>query len=120
MRLQGTSTMRAPLHTYEATLMATPRKAKTSKLASIPPHPRLPLPREIGELCADIYRQGVTLVRKLGADEQRVEQLALDDVRHFMTACIKQSKADWKSYAKSSGVLAVIVKAKRPAKKKAR
>jgi hypothetical protein len=101
--------------------MATTRhKAMASKLASIPPHPRLPLPREIGELCADIYRQGVTLARQLGADEQMVEQLALDDVRHFMTACIKQSKADWKSYAKSSGVLAVIVKAKRPAKKKSR
>jgi hypothetical protein len=101
--------------------MATTRnKKQPSKGTAIAPHPRVPLPKEIGELCADIYRKGVTLARQHGADEQMVEQLALDDVRHFMAACIRQSKADWKAYAKSSGVLAAFVKPKRPVKKSAK
>jgi hypothetical protein len=112
--------MRASIHKYEATFMAARKKTKTAKVATIPAHPRVPLPHEIGELCADIYRNGVLLARRLGADEQMVEQMALDDVRHFMAACIKQSKADWKSYTKSTGVLSAFVSSKRPVKKKTR
>jgi hypothetical protein len=86
----------------------------------IPPHPRVPLPREIGALCAEIYGEGVRLARQEGLDEQMVEQLALNNVRDFMTACINQSKADWKAYAKSTGVLAVLVQTKKTTKKKAK
>lgn len=100
--------------------MAKAGKTRTpSKQPVIPPHPRVPLPREIGELCAGVYRHGIKLARQHGADEQTVEQLALGDVRQFMTACIQQSKADWKAYAKNTGVIAAFVKAKKPAKKKA-
>jgi DNA-binding ferritin-like protein (Dps family) len=67
-----------------------------------------------------VYRNGIRLARLQGVDEQTVEQLALDDVRHFMAACIKQSKQDWKAYTKSTGVHAAFVKSKRPAKKKAK
>jgi hypothetical protein len=106
---------------YKATRMATTRKTKKpSKQTAIPAHPRVPLPKEIGELCADVYRNGIKLARLQGVDEQTVEQLAMDDVRHFMTACIKQSKTDWKEYSKCTGVLAAFVKAKRPVKKKAK
>ncbi len=100
--------------------MAARKKSKTAKQAAIPAHPRVPQPKEIGELCADVYRNGIRLARIQGVDEQTVEQLALDDVRHFMAACIKQSKADWKAYTKSTGVLAAFVKSKRAKKKKAK
>lgn len=93
--------------------MAKARKKKTPvKKESFPPHPRVPLPKEIGELCADIYRDGVRQARQLGLEEQVVEQLAMEDVRQFMAACIKQSKADWKAYSRSTGVLAAFVKPK--------
>jgi hypothetical protein len=98
--------------------MATTRKKKSPKQSDIPAHPRVPLPREIGELCADVYRYGIRITRQQGADEQTVEQLALGDVRDFMTACIKQSKADWKAYTRATGVHAAFVKAKTPGKKK--
>ncbi|MEO6184736.1 MAG: hypothetical protein ABIP38_14575 [Steroidobacteraceae bacterium] len=97
-----------------------PKKSSSSKQAAIPAHPRVPQPKEIGELCADVYRNGMKHARQQGVDEQTVEQLALDDVRHFMAACIKQSKNDWKAYTKSTGVLAAFVKAKKSAKKKPR
>jgi hypothetical protein len=35
-----------------------------------------------------------------------------------MAACIRQSKADWKAYGKSSGVIAAFVKAKKKPKSK--
>ena len=105
---------------HKATNMAARKKTKTSKKAAIPAHPRVPQPKEIGELCADVYRNGIRLARIQGVDEQTVEQLALDDVRHFMAACIKQSKADWKVYTKTTGVLAAFVKSKRAKKKKAK
>jgi hypothetical protein len=98
---------------YKARRMAKARsKKKSSKAPAIPAHPRVPLPKEIGELCAGVYRNGIKHARQQGVDEQTVEQLALDDVRHFMAACIKQSKSDWKAYTKSTGVLAAFVKAK--------
>jgi hypothetical protein len=97
--------------------MAARSRQKSSKKSGIPAHPRVPLPREIGELCADVYRDGMKHARQQGVDEQTVEQQALDDVRHFMAACIKQSKSDWKAYTKSTGVLAAFVKAKQPKKK---
>lgn len=96
------------------------KKTKSAKQAAIPAHPRVPQPKEIGELCADVYRNGMKHARQQGVDEQTVEQLALDDVRHFMAACIKQSKNDWKEYTKSTGVLAAFVKAKKSAKKKSK
>jgi hypothetical protein len=100
--------------------MAARKTTKSPKKSAIPPHPRVPLPKEIGDLCANVYRDGVKHARQQGVDEQTVEQLALDDVRHFMAACIKQSKADWKAYTRSTGVVAAFVKAKRPARKSAR
>jgi hypothetical protein len=100
--------------------MATAKKKKSTKQAAIPAYPRVPLPKEIGELCADVYRNGIKLTRQQGADEQTVEQLALDDVRDFMAACIRQSKADWKAYTKATGVHAAYVKVKKSAKKKAK
>jgi hypothetical protein len=100
--------------------MAKARKKTKSSKQAIPAHPRVPQPKEIGELCADVYRNGMKHARQQGVDEQTVEQLALDDVRHFMAACIKQSKNDWKEYTKSTGVLAAFVKAKKSAKKKSK
>jgi hypothetical protein len=96
--------------------MAKARK-KSTKQAAIPPYPAVPLPKEIGDLCADIYRHAVKLARQQGLDEQTVEQLALGEIREFMAACIRQSKADWKAYTRSSGVHAAYVQAKKPAKK---
>jgi hypothetical protein len=95
-----------------------------SPAKSIAPHPALPAPSDVGELCADIYRHAVKLARKEGADEQTVEELGLDAVREFMGACIRQSKADWKAYARQTGVHAAYVepkpkpRAKQRAKKK--
>ena len=64
---------------YKAKRMATARKKKKSSTKTvIPAHPRVPLPREIGELCADVYSNGVRLARHQGVDEQTVEQLALE------------------------------------------
>jgi hypothetical protein len=103
--------------------MATPKqkRAPKSPVQSIPPHPALPSPKDVGELCADIFRHAVKLAREKGADEQSVEELALDAVRDFMGACIRQSKADWKAYAKLTGVHAAYVepKAKTGARKPA-
>jgi hypothetical protein len=104
----------------KAKRMVARKKSKSSKQIAIPPHPRVPQPKEIGELCADVYRNGMKHARQQGVDEQTVEQLALDDVRHFMAACIKQSKSDWKAYTKSSGVLAAFVKTKNTLKKRAK
>ena len=95
-------------------------KKKSTKQAAIPPHPALPQPKEIGELCADVYRHAVKLARQQGVDEQAVEQLALVAVRAFMAACIRQSKADWKAYTKATGVHAAYVEGRRPAKKSAK
>ena len=92
---------------------------KSEKPAAIPPHPALPSPKEIGELCGDIFRHAVKISRGDGADEQTVELLALEAIRDFMAACIKQSKADWKAYTKETGVPAAYVEVKKPAKKKA-
>ncbi len=100
--------------------MATAKKKKSSKQVAIPAYPRVLLPKEIGELCADIYRNGIKLSRQQGVDEQTVEQAALQDVRDFMAACIKQSKADWKAYTKATGVHSAFVETKKPAKKQAR
>ena len=83
--------------------MAKARKKTSTRQAAVPAHPRIPQPKEIGDLCAGIYRKGVKLAREQGFDEQAVEQLALSDVRLFMTACISQSKADWKAWKKSAG-----------------
>lgn len=101
------------------------KKKKASRQIVIPPHPRVPQPKEIGELCADIYRNGIRQARQMGLEEQLVEQLAMDDVRQFMSACIKQSKSDWKAYGRSTGVLAAFVKvpkstASKPAAKRAK
>ena len=95
-------------------------KKKSTKQAVTPPHPAVPHPKDIGELCADVYRHGVKLAREQGLDEQSVEQLALGEVGEFMKACIRQSKADWKAYTKSTGVHAAYVPAKKPARKKAK
>ena len=97
------------------------KPAPKSPVQSIPPHPALPSPKDVGELCADIFRHAVKLARDKGADEQSVEELALDAVRDFMGACIRQSKSDWKAYAKKSGVHSAHVepKAKPRARKKA-
>jgi len=95
--------------------MAKARK-KSSKQASIPPHPAVPRPAEIAALCADIYRHAVKLARQQGLDEQAVEQLALGEIRGFMAACIRQSKADWKAYTRSTGVHAAYVQVKKPVK----
>jgi hypothetical protein len=95
--------------------MATTKKKKSAKQAAIPAYPRVPLPKELGELCADVYRNGIKLSRQQGVDEQTVEQAALQDVRDFMAACIKQSKADWKAYTKTTGVHAAYVKVKKKA-----
>jgi hypothetical protein len=96
------------------------KRSSRSPAQSIPPHPALPAPKDVGELCADIYRHAVKLARQEGADEQSVEELGLDAVRQFMGACIRQSKADWKAYARQTGVHAAYVepKAKPRAKKK--
>jgi len=90
---------------------------KSTKQADIPPHPAVPSPREIGELCADVYRHAVKLARQQGVNEQAVEQAALSDVRDFMAACIRQSKADWKAYTRDTGVHAAYVESKAPAKR---
>jgi hypothetical protein len=97
------------------------KRSSRSPVESIPPHPALPSPKDVGELCADIFRHAVKLAREKGADEQSVEELALDAVRDFMAACIRQSKADWKAYEKKTGVRAAYVgsKAKPRARKKA-
>jgi chorismate mutase len=95
-------------------------KKKSTKQAAIPPYPAVPLPKEIGELCADVYRHAMKLARQQGLDEQTVEQLALGEIREFMAACIRQSKADWKAYTRTSGVHAAYVQAKKPAKKSAK
>jgi len=95
-------------------------KKKSSKQAAIPRHPAVPSPREIGELCADVYRHTVKLARQQGVDEQTVEQVALGEVRSFMAACIRQSKADWKAYTRATGVHAAYVQVRKPAKKKAK
>ena len=91
---------------------------KVTKQAAIPPHPAVPTSREIGELCADVFRHAVKLARQQGVNEQAVEQAALSDVRDFMSACIRQSKADWKAYTRDTGVHAAYVEAKAPAKRK--
>jgi hypothetical protein len=98
-----------------------PKRSSRSPVEAIPPHPALPSPKDVGELCADIFRHAVKLARAKGADEQSVEELALDAVRDFMGACIRQSKADWKAYEKKTGVHAAYVepKAKPRAKKSA-
>jgi len=95
------------------------QRSSRSAVEAIPPHPALPSPKDVGELCADIFRHAVKLARAQGADEQSVEQLALDAVRDFMGACIRQSKADWKAYGKKTGVHAAYVATRaRPAAKK--
>ncbi|MEN9705073.1 MAG: hypothetical protein RLZZ393_952 [Pseudomonadota bacterium] len=98
------------------------RKAakKTAKPAVIPPHPPVPTAKEIGELCADVYRYAVKLGREEGMDEQAVEQLAFGEVREFMAACIRQSKDDWKAYTKATGVHSAYVEARKPARKAAK
>jgi hypothetical protein len=93
---------------------------KAEKPAVIPPHPALPSAKEIGELCADVYRHAVKIGREDGMDEQSVEQLALGEIGEFMAACIRQSKEDWKAYAKATGVHAAYVEAKKPARKAAK
>lgn len=93
-------------------------KKKSTKQAVIPPHPAVPQAKEIGELCADVYRHTVKLARQQGVDEQSVEQVALGEVQAFMAACIRQSKADWKAYTKATGVHAAYVTVKKPATKK--
>jgi len=100
---------------------ANQKRTRKSPVHAIAPHPALPTPKDVGELCADIFRHAVKLAREKGADEQSVEELALDAVRDFMGACIRQSKADWKAYAKKTGVHAAYVepKAKPRAGKKA-
>lgn len=102
--------------------MAKSRKAGASAPASplIPPHPRLATPQEIGDLCAEVYRHGVRLARAQEADEEAVEQQALDDVRRFMTACIRDSRSEWKAYSRASGVIAVFADAKKAAGGRAR
>ena len=103
--------------------MAKAKQKRTGKspVQSIPPHPALPSPKDVGELCADIFRHAVKLARDKGADEQSVEEMALDAVRDFMGACIRQSKADWKAYARKTGVHAAYIepRAKPRARKKA-
>jgi len=93
-------------------------KKKSTKQAAIPPYPAVPLPKEIGELCADVYRHAVKLARQQGVNEQAVEQAALSDIRDFMAACIRQSKADWKAYTRTTGVHAAYVELKAPAKRR--
>jgi hypothetical protein len=92
-------------------------KKKSTKQTAIPPYPAVPRPKEIGELCADVYRHALKLARQRGADEQTVEQAALGEIRGFMSACIRQSKADWKAYTRASGVHAAYVQVKKPVKK---
>lgn len=94
-------------------------KKKSSKKVAIPKHPALPPAKEIGELCAEIYRHAIKVTRQQDADEQTVEQVALGEIKAFMTACIQQSKADWKAYTKATGVHAAYVPVKKSAKKKA-
>jgi hypothetical protein len=96
--------------------MAKARK-KSTKQAAIPPYPAVPGPKEVGELCADVYRHTVKLARQQGADEQTVEQVALGEIRGFMAACIRQSKADWKAYTRATGVHAAYVTVRKPVKK---
>jgi hypothetical protein len=96
--------------------MAKARK-KSTQQAAIPPYPAVPQPKEIGELCADVYRHTLKLARQQGADEQTVEQVALGEIRGFMSACIRQSKADWKAYTRTTGVHAVYVQVKKPVKR---
>jgi len=77
-------------------------KKKAPKSAATARRPGLATPAEIGELCADVYRHAVKLARAQDADERTVEELALGEVRAFLAACIRQSKADWKAYAKTA------------------
>ena len=106
--------------------MATAKK-KSTKQAAIPAHPAVAHPKEIGEICADVYGHAVKLARQQGVDEQMVEQIALGEIRSLMSACMRQARADWKAYSKATGVIAAYVQAKggarksagKPAKKKA-
>jgi len=96
-------------------------KKKSEKSAAIPKHPAVPSPAEVGELCAEVYRDAVKFAREEGASEQAVEQFAFGEVKAFMAACVKQSKADWKAYTKDTGVHAAYVEGKKkPAKKAAK
>ena len=93
---------------------------KSAKSAAIPKHPAVPAPAEVAELCGEVFRDAVKFARQEGASEQAVEQFAFGEVRAFMAACIKQSKADWKAYTKDTGVHAAYVEGKKTARKAAK
>lgn len=100
--------------------MAKAKKTST-KSAAIPKHPAVPSTAEVAELCGEVFRDAVKFARQEGASEQAVEQFAFGEVRAFMAACIKQSKADWKAYTKETGVHAAYIEgAKKPARKAAK
>ncbi len=95
-------------------------KKKSTRQALIPPHPPVPQPKEIGELCADVYRHALKAARQQGLDEQTVEQASLSAIQAFMSACVRQSKADWKAYTKATGVHAAFLETKKPVRKAAK